>query len=261
MALALATPAAGQLSVEVSPLRVELTVGAGAQHTQAVTLANQGSDPVRIRARVQDWFMTQDGTPQFDAALPAADQKYAAAGWVRVAPPEQVVAPGETGTVRFTTSVPPDASDAGYRASVLFEFGPAGGDATAQRRQVLFRSRIATLVYLTVGTPQPAVDLVNLQPRVLEGQPPQIVVTLQNTGPVHVRTKGRLVIRDASGTVVRELDLPDAPVLPESLRDLAVTTASETQAPLSPGDYQVEVRVDVGLRALLVGETMLTVAR
>ncbi len=260
-AILLAAPAAAQVSVEVSPLRVELQSGPGGTHTQAVTLSNQGNEPVRIRAQVMDWFLSRDGTPQFEATIPPPEQKYGAAAWVRLAPPEQVVGPGETATVRFTTTIPNDAADGGYRTAIMFEVGPASGDLVAAGRQVRFRSRVATIVYLTIGKPQPAVDLTNLVTRTPEGQPTQVVATLRNTGHVQVRTTGVLTVYDAGGQTVRELDVPNVPVLPESEREVAIPTAKEGQDPLPAGDYRVELKLDVGLPALLVGETALKVVR
>jgi len=251
--------AGAQVSVEVSPLRVELTGAPGESHTQAITLTNQGAAPVRIRATIDDWYLSKDGTPQFEPAPPGTWSS--AAGWIRLAPPEQVLEPGRQGVVRFTLAVPPGTEPAGYRAAVMFEFADPAADPAARGRQVTFRSRVATVVYATVGQPPIAVDLTNLVVRAEEGKPPQIVATLHNTGRVHVRTKGFLTIYDQSGTVVRQVDLPSAPVLPESERDVAIPTGGEKDPPLAPGTYRVEVKIDVGMRALLVGETVLTIAR
>jgi P pilus assembly chaperone PapD len=178
---------------------------------------------------------------------------------VRVAPPEQVIAPGQQGTVRFTTTVPAGTTDGGYRSAILFEFGPPGGDPIARGRDVQFRSRVATTLYVTVGQPAPKVELTNLTARAVAGRPPEIVATLQNSSRANVRTKGVLTVYDKAGTVVRQIDVPNAPVLPESERDLAIPTAGEREQPLAPGEYRVEVKIDVGLRELLVGETVLKV--
>ena len=256
--LALVSTASAQ-SVEVSPLRVDLTLAAGGSQTQAVTLSNQGEQPLRIRARLQDWFISLDGTPQFDAALPDAEKPFSTASWVRVAPPEQIVKPGEEGIVRFTTTVPAGTADGGYRAAILFEFGPATGDPLALRRQVQFRSRVATLVYVTVGKPAIAIELTNLEGRVRPQQPPAVVATLKNSGRGNVRTKGTLVIRSSGGESVRTLDVPNVPLLPMSEREVAILTAAEGQEPLPRGEYRVEVRLDVGMPELLVGETTVTV--
>ena len=251
--------ASAQVSVEVSPLRVEVTMGPGGTHTQAVRLANQGTEPVRVHTRVDDWFLSKDGTPQFKPA-DAADP-FSAAAWVRVNPPELVIKPAAEGTVRFTTTAPKDTAAGGYRTTIMFEFSPGTEDVAAQGRQVAFKGRIATLVYVTIGKPVPAIDLIDLQVRTPQGQPAQIVATLKNTGRVHVRTKGTATISDSNGQTIRQLTLPDVPVLPMSERDLAIATAAEKQDPLPPGAYRVEVKIDVGLPALLVGETTINVSR
>lgn len=254
-----AGPAAAQVSVEVSPLRVELSVTPGATHTQAVTLTNQSDKPVRIRARVDDWFLTKDGTPQFRAAEPGTWTS--ASSWVRLAPPEQVVEPGQQGTVRFTTNVPAGVTEGGYRSAIIFEFGPPGADLLGTGRDVVFRSRVVTILYVSVGQPAAKVDLTSLTVRNLPGKPAEILATLQNSSRANVRTKGVVIVYDKAGTVVRQIDIPNVPVLPESERELPIPTAGEGEPSLPPGEYRVEVKIDVGLRELLVGETVLKVGR
>jgi P pilus assembly chaperone PapD len=249
--------AAAQISVEVSPLRVELKVVPGATHTQAVTLVNQGAVPVRIRARVEDWHLSRDGTPQFTPVEPGAP--YSAAAWVRLAPPEQVVEPGKVATVRFTTTVPADAVEAGYRSAILFEFAPPGGDLVGRGRDVVFRSRVATLVYVNVGNPAAAVELVDLRVRVGPNRAADLVAVLRNSSRANVRTSGTLVITTPAGHLVRKVDVPNVPVLPESEREVVIATGREDEPPLPPGDYRVEVQLDVGLPALLVGETTMKI--
>jgi P pilus assembly chaperone PapD len=249
--------AQGMFSVEVTPLRVELKLTPGATHTQAVTLKNDSKDAVRVRARVDDWYLSKDGTPQFKAAAP--DYPYSASAWIRLNPPEQLVKPGATAIVRFTTTVPAGAKVAGYRCAVMFEFDPPDAATAAKARDVMFRGRVATLLYATVGAPAPAIDLTDLQPRFAPGQPPAIVATLNNTGRVQVRTKGTMIIYDQAGTVVRQLQLPNVPVLPESEREVSIPTAGERDRPLPPGTYRIEVKFDLDLTALVVGETTLEI--
>ncbi|MEW5983521.1 MAG: hypothetical protein AB1806_14300 [Acidobacteriota bacterium] len=247
------------LSVEVNPLRVELKLGAGATHTQAVTLRNEGENAIRIHARVDDWYLSKDGTPQFAFAKP--DTPYSATAWIRLNPVEQVVGPGVTATVRFTVTVPKDVADGGYRSAVMFEFDPPGADPAARARDVVFRGRVATVLYATVGKPVPRLELIDLQVRSVKDRPPVVVPTLQNLGKVHVRTSGTVIVYRPDGSVARELPLPNVPVLPESERDVAIPVwDGENLPPLPPGSYRVEVRIDVGMPAVLVGETVLEIA-
>lgn len=253
-----ATAASAQMSLDVSPLRVELKAAPGGTSTQAVTLTNAGKEPLRVRATLSDWDLSRDGAPQFESV--AEGGPYSATAWVRVAPPEQIIEPSRSATVRFSLVVPQVVEPAGYRTGILFEFGPAAGDPIARGRQVMFRSRVATLIYVNVGEPPAAVDLVDLRSRFTSGQP-QVIAVLKNTSRRTVRTKGTLTLSDRSGAMVRHVLVPDVPVLPESEREVAIALSGpDVGQPLAPGGYKVEVKIDVGLPALLVGETTVTMA-
>jgi len=252
-----AAPAAAQISVEVSPLRFELQAGPGSNTTQAVTLNNSSKDTVRIRARVTDWDLSRDGAPQFESAKEGGP--FSATGWVRLAPPEQVLEPGKEGTVRFTLTVPAGTAPSGYRTGILFEFENAAADLVKRKREVQFRSRVATLIYVNVGEPPAAVDLNDLRIRTAPEQT-QIVAVLANTSKRNIRTKGTMTLFGADGKPAAQVPVPDVPLLPESEREVAIV-AFNTEKPLPPGEYRVEVKIDVGMAALLVGETTLKVPK
>ena len=255
LGLLAAAPARAQSSVEVSPLRVELKAQAGGTTTQAITISNTGSDPVRVRATISDWHLSREGAPQF-----VPDPKYSASSWLRIAPPEQVIEPGSTATVRFTLSIPSDASPAGYRTGVLFEFGPATASPVPNPKDVQVKSRIATLIYANVGEPPASVELTDLHTHTAPNQPVTIVAVLKNGGQRSVRTRGTLTIYDQRGAVVSQTTVPDVPVLPESEREVAIQAVDPASPALAPGDYRVEVKIDVGMPALIVGETTLKVS-
>lgn len=252
-------PAEAQVSVEVSPLRVELQAGAGSVTTQAVTLTNADSEPVRIRATRTDWDLARDGAPQYEGATPGGP--FSATGWVRVVPPEIVIEPGKTATVRFSLSVPGGTAPGGYRTGILFEFSPASGDPIARAREVAFRSRVATLIYVNIGDPPLDAELTDLAVRTA-GPHTHVIATLKNTSRRSVRTKGTMTIYDEAGKAVRGVPVPDVPLLPESEREIAIPAIDgEQYRSLPPGAYRVEVRIDIGLPALIVGETTLKVPR
>ena len=255
--LAGVVPAAAQASAEVSPLRVELNSAPGGTTTQAITVSNTGNGAIRVRAEISDWYLSRDGSPQF---ADATDTRYSASAWMRIAPPEQVIDPGKNATVRFTMTIPADAEPAGYRTSILFEFHPANHEPLARGRGVTVRSRIGTLIYVNVGEPPAAVELTDLMTRPRPDQPTQIVAVLKNTSRRTVRTRGTLTVYDKSGAAVSESIVPDVPVLPESEREVPIPAIDPDKPTLPAGDYRVEVKIDVGLPALIVGETTLKVS-
>ena len=162
------------------------------------------------------------------------------------------------GVVRFTVTVPANAEPAGYRTGILFEFLPGSAEPT-KGRQVVLKGRIATLIYVHVGQPPAAIELTSLEVRGT-GEQTQIVAGLKNRSRRSVRTKGHLTVYDGSGTAIAQIPLPDVPVLPESERDLAISPGDPAR-PLPSGQYRVELKLDVGMPALLVGETTLKVSR
>jgi len=256
--VALPANAQGPVSVEVSPLRVELKTTAGGSHTQAITITNTGKEAVRVRASVRDWHLSQDGAPQFDQ--PQDGRPYSASAWIRIAPPELVIQPAMEGTVRFSLSVPQGTESGGYRTGIMFELAPAAGDPVTRRREVTVKSQIATLVYVNVGEPRGAVDLIDLRSRVTPEQT-LILATVKSTGRRTVRTKGTVTVYGSGNAVVRQVPVPDVPVLPESERDIAITIADTTLKALPAGEYRIEVKIDVGLTAVIIGETTLKVGK
>jgi hypothetical protein len=53
--------------------------------------------------------------------------------------------------------------------------------------------------------------------------------------------------------------VPDVPVLPESEREVAITALDPDKPAPPAGEYRVEVKIDVGMPAVIVGETTLKV--
>jgi P pilus assembly chaperone PapD len=247
-----------QVSVEVAPLRIELQAGPGSVANQAITVQNSGKEPLRVRARITDWDLARDGAPQFEGVPEGGP--YSATAWVRVAPPELVVDPGKEGIVRFSLTVPQGIEPAGYRTGILFEFLPPGLDPGKKGRgEVQFRSRIASLIYVNVGTPPIAVELTDLLSRdTKEGL--RVIAVLKNTSKRTVRTKGTLTLFDRAGATIAQLPIPDVPLLPEREREVAIPT-SEGDKRLPAGEYRVELKIDVGMAAVIVGETTLKVPK
>lgn len=253
-----AVPSAAQVSVEVSPLRVELQAGSGSSTTQPVTLTNYGKQAVRVRAKMTDWDLTRDGTPQFEGS--EVGGRFSASAWLRVAPPEMVIEPGASATVRFNVTLPDTVEPGGYRTGILFEFEPASTAVAAARKELAFRSRIATLIYVNAGAPPAVSELVDVRVRPT-GEGLDVVATLKNSGRRTLRTKGTLVLYDATGAIAREAAVPDVPLLPESEREVAVPLPMAPGTQLAPGVYRAEIKLDLGLAAIIVGETPVRISQ
>jgi len=154
--------------------------------------------------------------------------------------------------------VPQGIQPGGYRSGILFEFSPPSDDPLSKSRAVSFKGRVATLLYVNVGRPDASAELVNVEVRNTPVET-QIVAVLKNPSRKSMRTKGSLLVVDAAGQTVKTVQMPDVPVLPESEREVAIAVAGGDAGSLANGEYRIELRIDLGLPALIVGETQLKV--
>jgi len=239
-----------QVSLSVSPIRVEHLVKQGERGTDMITVTNDGTAPTRLKVSVEDWTLTQDGNPMF---MKAEKRPYSCAEWIRLNPVDFRIAPGQTREVRYTISVPQGTEEGGYRAAIVFETIPDTHSGEKIKR-VFLKGRIATILYEVVGKPAPLghASALKVDSR-KEGM--DFILFLQNTGKVHYRTKGTITVKDSGGGTVFEMEIPDVPVLPESEREIRVSHA----APIARGSYKALAVVDIGKRELIGAETFFTI--
>ena len=233
------------VSIGVSPIRIEHSVGQGERGTDMISVTNDGSAATRLRISVEDWSLTKDGNPVF---MKTGENAYSCARWIRVNPTDLRIEPGQTKEVRFTVSVPQGVEDGGYRAAIIIETVP---DATPGEKvkRVFLRGRIATIIYEVVGKPIP-----NGHANALQARPKKegvdFILALQNAGKVHFRTKGSIAVKDDRGEKVLEVEIPDVPVLPESEREVKVSY----EKPVPKGKYRALAVVDIGKKELIGAE-------
>jgi P pilus assembly chaperone PapD len=234
-----------EVSISVSPIRVEHLVKQGEKGTDMISVINDGTAPTRLRVSIEDWALTKDGNPMF---MKAENSRYSCAEWIRINPVDFRLAPGQTREVRYTITVPQGVEDGGYRAAIIFETVP---DVTPGEKvkRVFLRGRIVTIVYELVGKPTPEGHSKGLRVE-LKKEGVDLIVALQNTGKVHYRTKGSITVKDADGKKAFEVDMPDVPVLPESEREVKVSYDKT----IPKGKYTATAVMDIGKKELIGAE-------
>ena len=235
-----------EVSVSVSPIRVEHLVKQGEKGTDMISVTNDGTDPTRLRVSVEDWALTRDGNPMF---MKAEKNRYSCAEWIRINPVDFRLSPGQTREVRYTVTVPQGVEDGGYRAAIIFETVPDMTPGEKVKR-VFLRGRIVTILYELVGKPTPEGHSNGMKVE-LKKDGVDFIVALQNTGKVHYRTKGSITVKDSDGKKAFEVDIPDVPVLPESEREVKVNY----DKPIPKGEYKATAIVDIGKKELIGAET------
>lgn len=240
------------LSIDVSPVRFELQAEPGSEYTNAVQVQNNGAEPVRLRASVEDWHLDQEGTPIFE---PAGSTLASASPWISFAPNDFLVEPGQTQVVRFTLLVPGKAVAHGYRTALLLESVPLNR-AKSTGRFMNVRGRVACMLYVTVGQPALSAEITSLS-TVMRGDRCRLCMRIHNTGEAHFRLAGDVAFLVGEQPLGAPGALPDVPVLPGSARWVEMDVPEGCVG----SDMFARVTVDLPGFGLLVGECSLEPAR
>lgn len=239
--LALVTPAAAKLDLEVAPIRAEHQIPAGVEETNVVEIWNRGNEPVRLRAYLQDWHLERRGALGFSRP---GSQPRSLAPWLRLNPTDFQLRPGGRGEIRYTITVPATAAPGTYWTALLIE-GQAVQAAPSPRRLAL-AGRVAVMVYETVGPLAVRGRFEDFQVSQAPGGL-RFLLTLSNPGTVFFRPRrSYIVIRGGQGQEVARVEIPDIPVLPGTTQDLSW----QQELNLPPGRYQAEALLDIGRREL-----------
>jgi P pilus assembly chaperone PapD len=239
-----------EVSISVSPIRVEHFVRQGEKGTDMILVTNDGTAPTRLRVSVADFTLTKDGSPQF---MNPGETPQSCAQWIRVNPVDFRINPGQTREVRYTITVPQDAEDGGYRAAIIFETVPDVPPGEKMKR-VFLRGRIVTIIYEVVGKPVPQGHATALRVEKKQ-ESTDFILSLQNTGKVHYRTKGKVIVKDEHGKRTFEIEIPDVPVLPGLEREVRISY----DKPIARGKYTATATVDIGRKELIGAETSFSI--
>src|SRR5437016_4143416 len=78
-------PAHADVDLAYQPMRVELHLTPGQTQTGVIQLKNQGQQAVHLRARLLDFYVSEDNTPQFAVHK---DDEYSCRTWAMLNPTE-----------------------------------------------------------------------------------------------------------------------------------------------------------------------------
>lgn len=206
-------------AVSISPLTFELVANPGESVTNVVRVFNNTGDSVRVYIKAEDFSATgEEGRVALEE--PSENRTYSLASWVNVNPSIFNLGPNETKSVEFTIDVPMDAEPGGHYASVLASVSGEGnlnsGAAVVQQ--------VGSLLLLNVaGEVDEQIQVVEFSaPRLSESPPVPLFVRFKNTGTVHLKPSGFVIIKNIFGKEVGQIDLPQNNVLPNSIRKVSL---------------------------------------
>jgi hypothetical protein len=216
----------------ISPVRSEFIIEKGESKSFTITLDNPSNSLLRAKPVVNDFIASEDesGEPRLildpDTVLPANDFRSL------VSPIDEIELKGrERKDINVTITVPKHANAGGYYGAIRFVPVLANEDGT----NVALTASVGSIVLVQVpGELTQRLDLVELTSAQLNdkdeatprgfiiGGGIHVLTRLKNSGNIHVKPFGKVIIEDFFGKTVHEYEFNNtdlkANVLPDSIR-------------------------------------------
>ena len=213
-----------QLGVE--PVRVEIEMSKGEETEGSYLVWHNFKKPVQIMVKTKEWFKLKENR---DISLDT---------WLRISPKELLVAPGKKGEFKWKVSVPNNA--VGELAGMV-SFTPS--EKTGPITTVMS-------VPIYVAIKDTSIKRAKIEKIVVRrGQSKEhsnirVAVVIKNTGNVHLRPSGKVLIKDKKGREIKVVSLASGwPVYPGRVQPYF---ADWEDASLKAGKYKAIATVDYG---------------
>jgi len=203
--------------IGISPLTFELTANPGDVLTNILKVYNPTDSIVAIEMEVEDF--TVIGETGEVIVEPAETETYSLARWITAEPAEFTLEPREQKFVNFTINIPENAEPGGKYGSVLASTaGVVGEEVTG----AAIAQKVGALVLLTVsGEIREELIIKDFScPSFLETGPVDFTIRFENTGTIHLRPRGFVVITDWRDKKVADVEFPQNNVIPGAIRKI-----------------------------------------
>ena len=241
----------GGPALQISPVMFDHDLVPGDKILKEVSLLNNGNEEVSMVSEFADFIYDSKGEMKFIEESEYDNEesiKTSVKKWISTDIKEFTVAPGELKKIPFTITVPNDAEPGGHYGVLFFRSKPQGNGTIG------VSARIGTLILVTVpgnviktGVLESfSVGTVNEKNEVIsktffETKPINFGFRISNTGNVHFKPTGKIIIKDMFGKIVQEIPPSDMRVFPGIGRNFVV------QSDIEPwGRYEAIIQLQDG---------------
>ena len=245
-----------QVGLGLAPMRLELRMAPGTQHSGTLNLSNSSGDKMRVRTELLDFHIDSEAIPQFEREL-KQEAAYSCRTWLSVNPMETELGYSAMLAVRYTIRAPQDASAGSYYCAAGFTTLPAATQINGTGMRMAVRAVAA--FYVVIGNPQIEGGLKEFKLERVSSNGNKdgdwrAVVVMENHGLMYFRPTGKLEVVDAQGTVLETEDFQSFPVLPKREQRFLFPL----KVPLANGNYTLRARVDIGTGEIQVGRAVVS---
>jgi hypothetical protein len=213
-----------------------------------------GQPRTHFKAKVEDWWRSQDGL-QSHYAAPGTLQ-HSCAPWTSLNPVESAVGAGDTLNVRISVAVPRELAPGGYWCALTVDQvpDPLAADAGVG---VHFVASVSTGVFIYVDPVDRQATIENIRT-----DNERVVVTVRNRGNAPLGVEGHVqFVRPGGSTPVASIDIPRGTLLTEPIVEADFAAALPSPAMLPSGRYLVRVVLDIGAAQDIGAEQEIVITR
>ena len=229
------------LSFQATLDAIKITVQPGQVATRQFRLTlDRDQRPTQFKARVEDWWRSEDGKQSF-YATPGTLQR-SCGEWISINPVEATVQPGDTLTIRITVSMPVEVQSGGFWCALTVDEVPNPLEAAGEGVGVRFVASLSTGIFVNVEPVRREASIVGL-----EVGREAASVSLRNDGNAPLAIEGRIeFFAPGASTPLSSLTLSRRTVLTEPSRNAVMSAALPGADVLPAGRYRVRVVLDIG---------------
>lgn len=213
-------------AVTVSPLNFELNSNPGDRVNNYIKIYNDTDSEISVKMEVEDFAASGE---RGEVLLKTDDSisTYSLHNWVSMNPEVFNLAPRAVQVVKFLIIVPENAEPGGHYASILASISGAGVESTG----VGVAQKVGSLLLLSVsGELFEKMDIAEFSaPEFSEYGPKELIAKFSNSGTIHAKPRGFVIIKNMFGAEVAKIDIPQLNVLPQSTRKINIPVKLDNQ--------------------------------
>ena len=214
--------AKGQVSLVVSPPKVDLKLNPGETAQQALKITNQTDQPITVKLYVQDFIVQDDqGTPVKVTQDEAG--RYLASPWFNLDHTEFTIQPQKTEVVSVLITTPKEVLPGGHYAAIYVEPKLGHKPKTSGAKIV---SQVGSLFSITIRGDIKYDALIHsfkTQNKIMEFGPIHFSAEIENLSDTHISPQPSLIIKNMLGQTVATLTLDKINIFPYTRRQVKTT--------------------------------------
>ncbi len=203
------------ITLGVSPQILEITANPGEKITNTFRLTNASDQSVNVKTTPKNF------TPQGEeGAVDLTEERtnFSLAEWISVSPDTAFIESNKTKDFIVTILVPEDVEPGSHFGSVVFQTIPPENDEAA----ALVSQEIAPVILVRIAgdtVESAAIEEFKSNTSFYSNEKSiELISRIKNTGNVHFKPTGQIVIKNTFGSEVAKLELDKKNVLPDSIR-------------------------------------------